>query len=102
MSREEANTYASGNGQSYEKFDYETQQKWRGEFEKATTLSDVERIANRMEQAGIDPAIVASWYDDYAKKFEEPQPRNPTWLTGNSGAFGYGNVPYTYNIPMTQ
>ena len=40
---------------------------WKEAFEGATSLADVEFIADRMTQAGIDPKTAAAWHDKYAK-----------------------------------
>lgn len=55
----------------YNTLDYEQQQKWGKEFEKAVaakSISDVDSIADRMVDAGFDPQIVARWRDTYAEK----------------------------------
>jgi hypothetical protein len=105
MTREQASSYAKaysdgkastggstgGNtgGTKYADFGYDEQQKWGKEFMKAESLSDVEWIADRMSAAGVDPQIVASWYDNYAKKFKvgSPAPVTPT-ATGGGGGGG--------------
>lgn len=88
----------------YTTFDYEEQQKWDKEFQKAGTLADVERIADRMEHAGIDPKIVADWYENYAKKFEDKQTvKTPSWTNRTSyGGSGLGSPGYTHHTIMTQ
>jgi peptidoglycan hydrolase-like protein with peptidoglycan-binding domain len=76
----------------YTEFTYEEQAKWDKEFQKADSLSSVERIADRMAQAGIDPQIVAQWYDHYAEKFmdkePEPAPKPPLKTGGGGGGAG--------------
>lgn len=103
ITREQANSYAkaytdsknttggstSGNtgGTKYADFGYEEQAKWSKEFQKATSLADVEWLADRMSAAGVDPQIVASWYDKYAKPFTGS---NNTSGLANSGGGGGG------------
>ena len=75
----------------YTEFTYEEQSKWDKEFQKADSLPAVERAADRMAQAGIDPQIVAQWYDYYAEKFideEQDAPKNPTKGIGGGGGGG--------------
>lgn len=76
----------------YTEFTYEEQAKWDKAFQDAESLPDVERIADRMAQAGIDPQIVAQWYDYYAEKFkdEEPESKKPGNGTGKYGGIGGG------------
>lgn len=81
MTREQAKSYAKayggGNpGTTYTQLTYEEQKKWEKDFEKATNASDLERIGDRMEQAGVDPAVVASWVD-YYKGLLFPGPPKP-------------------------
>jgi hypothetical protein len=90
----------NGNGNNepavkYTEFTYEEQTKWDKEFQKADSLPAVERIADRMAQAGIDPQIVAQWYDHYAAQFmdKEPEPpAAPPKKTGGNGGGGGGGV----------
>ncbi|MBQ3215373.1 MAG: hypothetical protein IJB11_04555 [Oscillospiraceae bacterium] len=86
---------ATDNGDTkYTDFGYEEQQKWDEEFQEAKSLADVERIADRMEQAGIDPIIVANWYEVYAKKFGYEQPKlkeTPSWMSLNKTSGGISN-----------
>lgn len=76
----------------YADFSYEEQSKWDKEFQKADSLPAVERAADRMAQAGIDPQIVAQWYDYYAAKFmdkePEPDPKPPLKTGGGGGGAG--------------
>ena len=85
MTRDQANSYAKAYTTSsessttndttkYTALDYEEQQKWDKEFSKAESINDVDRIADRMEQAGVDPKVVADWRDYYAKQFEDEKP----------------------------
>ena len=77
MTRDQANSYATAATTSkasetkYTVLDYEEQKKWEKDFDKAESLDDIDRIADRMEQAGVDPQIVASWRDSYAEKFKD-------------------------------
>lgn len=99
MSREQANSYAKAYSDSktqtpateptkYTVLDYEEQAKWSKEFSKATSLADVEWIADRMSAAGVDPQVVASWYDNYAKKFKVETPPVAPKATGGGGGGG--------------
>lgn len=102
MSRAQADSYAKAytDGKSsgtttktettkYEKLDYENQQKWTKEFEKATSLPDVEAICDRMEMAGFNPEDVAWFFNKYVKKFPvAPAAKTPT--TGSGGGGGGG------------
>ena len=98
MSREQANSYAKAYSDSqtqpnndptkYTVLDYEEQAKWSKEFQKATSLADVEWIADRMSAAGVDPQVVASWYDNYAKKFKVETPPVAPTATGGGGGGG--------------
>lgn len=76
----------------YTEFTYEEQSKWDKAFQGADSLSAVEHIADRMAQAGIDPQIVAQWYDYYAEKFmdkePEPAPKPPLKTGGGGGGAG--------------
>lgn len=76
ITREQANawreSYNSSNTPKYTAFTYEEQAKWTKDFSKATTITDVEKVADRMEQAGIDPKIVATWADWYKEQFKSP------------------------------
>ena len=73
----------------YTVLDYEEQAKWSKEFDRAKTLQDVEWVADRMEAAGVDPQIVASWYNTYANKFRDEQPpaKIPTGGGGGGGVW---------------
>lgn len=104
ITREQANSYAkaytdsktttggstSGNtgGTKYADFGYEEQAKWSKEFQKATSLADVEWLADRMSAAGVDPQVVASWYDKYAKPFTGSN--NTIGITNSGGGGGGG------------
>ena len=79
----------------YADFGYEEQEKWKKEFDRATSASDIEWIADRMEAAGIDPLTVAKWYNTYAAKFA-PDKVITTTGTGASGGPGgrYVTAPY--------
>ena len=82
-------TTGGNNGTTYTKLTYEEQKKWEKDFGKATNASDLERIGDRMEQAGVDPAVVASWVDYYKGLLfpSSPQPGNtPKPATGGSGS----------------
>ena len=70
----EAEAEAKASETNYTEFTYEEQTKWDKAFQDAESISDVERIADRMAQAGIDPEIVAQWYDYYAEKFMDEEP----------------------------
>lgn len=74
ITREQANawreSYNSNKTPEYTAFTYEEQAKWTKDFSKATTITDVEKVADRMEQAGIDPQIVATWADWYKEQFK--------------------------------
>ena len=85
------NTNAN-NTTKYADFDYEAQAKWGKEFERAGSLADVDRIADRMEQAGIDPQIVANWRDYYAQQFEVEAENTPTGVVGGGGGTWYMEV----------
>ena len=65
-----ATTGSSSKETKYTVLDYEEQTKWEKSFDKAESISDVDRIADKMEQAGVDPQVVASWHDYYAEKFK--------------------------------
>ena len=69
---------------TYTAFTYEEQVKWDKEFQKAGSLADLERVADRMEQANIDPQIVADWYEDYAEKLF-PNNKPPKLQSSNIG-----------------
>lgn len=67
------NQYLGGDNDkevTYASLDYEQQQMWGKEFERAVSggnINDVDDIADRMVDAGFDPEIVAKWRDKYAK-----------------------------------
>ena len=77
----------------YTEFDYEEQAKWDKEFKSAKTSDDLERVKTRMIQAGIDPEIAESWYNDYAKGFK-PVVEEPVFSDA-AKAF-MSNLPYAH------
>lgn len=98
------NSGNSGNGGNnndtttkYADFGYEEQAKWDKEFQRADSLYAVERIADRMQQAGIDPKIVAEWYKYYAEQFMDDEPDKPA--TSNVGTGGGGGGGTMYAMP---
>jgi hypothetical protein len=112
MTRAQANSYAKAYTDSkksagtsvktqtpdtpkYEKLDYENQQKWTKEFEKATSLPDVEAICDRMEMAGFNPEDVVWFFNKYAKKFPvAPDAQTPTTGKVGTGGGGGGGIMY--------
>ena len=83
MTRSEANSYlntyknnansktsSSSTETKYTVLDSDEQDKWTKKFTKATSILDVNRIADEMEDAGVDPVIVGRWRDTYAEKFK--------------------------------
>lgn len=87
----------SGGG-NYIAFTYEEQAKWDKEFSRASKPGDIDRIADRMEQAGIDPKIVGSWRDYYlGVLFPEEGEKTPT-TTGSTGVGGGGGGKYVWEI----
>lgn len=92
-----AQTTGGDGGTEYAVLDYEEQSKWDKEFQKAGSLEAVQRAADRMEQAGVDPKIVASWYDYYSASFIDKQPGGAT----GSGGGGYGSGRNAYMVNMT-
>ena len=75
----------SGGGSStqqvkYETLSYEEKSKWEKDFSKASSLADVEWVADQMSNANIDPQVVASWYNHYAQQFVEEEPEPDPWL----------------------
>ena len=88
---------ASDQETKYADFGYEEQTKWDKEFQKADSLYAVERIADRMQQAGIDPKIVAEWYKYYAEQFMDDEPDKPA--TSNVGTGGGGGGGTMYAMP---
>ena len=114
MTRAQADSYAKAYEQStsssstntnkttetkYTVLDYEEQVKWEKSFEKAESIGDVDRIADKMEQAGVDPQVVANWRDYYAEKFEDeevevkvPIGANGTGYAGTAGGGGAGGL----------
>ena len=88
-----SSTGSNGNEVKYNTLDYEQQQKWGKEFERAVaagSISDVDEIADRMVEAGFDPQIVARWRDTYAEKVTgKPKDQgNPTPTGGGGGGGG--------------
>lgn len=109
MTRAQADSYAKAYEQStsssstntnkttetkYTVLDYEEQVKWEKSFEKAESIGDVDRIADKMEQAGVDPQVVANWRDYYAEKFEdeEVEVKVPIGANGTAGGGGAGGT----------
>ena len=83
----------SGKDTGYKEFTYDEQAKWDKEFQRADSLDKVERAADRMAQAGIDPQIVAQWYDYYAEQFIDYKPaKTATPNVGNGGGGGGGTM----------
>ena len=61
---------------TYADFDYDVQAKWTADWEAAVKTGDtgeLDNVADRMVQAGIDPETVADWYDRYADQVKNPQ-----------------------------
>lgn len=83
---------SSGGGGSYTPnyttLTYEDQEKWAKEFAGATSIEDLQWIADRMQAANIDPKTVADWYAKYAKKFISG---NSILDTGRAIASNVGN-----------
>ena len=77
---------------TYEALDYESQQKWGKEFERAESLSDVEDICDMMEIAGYDPQDIAWFFNKYSTKFPSTKLQIPTVTgglrTGPNGSIG--------------
>jgi hypothetical protein len=72
---------------TYAPLDYEQQQMWGKEFERAVSggnINDVDDIADRMVEAGFDPQIVARWRDKYAKMITG----NETSVVADKPTFG--------------
>ncbi len=106
MSRAEANalqkaytdSLKKGNGNNdvdnpkYATFGYEDQQKWDKDFRSATTYAELERVGDRMQQAGVDPNIVANWVAYYANVLGlvPDAPVNPQYYGGDAGENGGG------------
>lgn len=74
---------------NYATLTYEEQKKWTKEFEGATSIEDLQWIADRMEAAKIDPKTVANWYAKYAQKFISG---NSIVDTGRAVASNVGNL----------
>ena len=81
------NTNANTKDPEYTVLNYDEQKKWEKNFEGATSLSAVEREADKMEAAGVDPAIVAQWRDYYAQKFIPDAPI-ATRINASAGSVG--------------
>ena len=93
------NSGGKGNGgNDYTAFTYEEQAKWDKEFSRASKPGDIDRIADRMEQAGIDPQIVGSWRDYYlGVLFPEEVKKTPA-TTGSTGVGGGGGGMHVWEI----
>lgn len=64
----------------------EEQQKWAKEFGSADDIGDVEWAADKMAQAGVDPQIIAQWYDKYAAGFQQKVDTNVNDLPAQNQA----------------
>ena len=88
ITRNQADGYAKAysdsivsSGNNYAKFDSDTQDKWAKKFQGATSLPEIEAIADDMEAAGIDPKYVGQWATRYAEKFKKDSGDNFTGTT---------------------
>lgn len=84
-------TSASTTGQNktespkYTVLDYEEQRKWEKTFESADSIQALEKAGDQMEQAGVDPEIVATWVSWYIDKFKKSPTTVDTGVTGGGG-----------------
>lgn len=83
----------NGNGDDTTKYDalgYEDQKKWEKDFSKATSYPELERIGDRMQQAGVDPQVVADWVDYYANLLGLVPENNQQMSKPTTGGLGGG------------
>lgn len=78
-------------GNKYTTLTYEEQQKWQREFEGATSIDDLQYVADNMQYAGFDPQVVAEWYERYAKQIIGSI-QNNTGTIDNSVGANLGNL----------
>lgn len=71
---------------NYTKLTYDEKAKWEKDFERAGDIGKVYWVAEQMAQAGYDPQLVASWYDEYAGKFKGTK---SSGLSGGTGGRNY-------------
>lgn len=67
---------------NYTKLTYDEKAKWEKDFERAENIEDVYWSAQQMAQSGYDPQLVASWYDEYARKFKGTKSSGLSGVTG--------------------
>lgn len=95
-------TGSSGNETKYTVLDYEEQTKWEKKFAKAESLNDVDRAADMMEQAGVDPQVVASWHDYYAEQFKDKEDKVPLYNNATGGGIAGGGGGGGRNVYMVK
>jgi peptidoglycan hydrolase-like protein with peptidoglycan-binding domain len=107
LTREQANSYVKAYSDSqtnpgtkdpkYTVLDYEEMQKWEKKFETADSIQALEKAGDQMEQAGVDPEVVATWVSWYIDKFKDEEPKKTPADQIKSGG-GAGGVYYMEHL----
>ena len=80
----------TGTGTTFTPLTYEERAKWNKEFQKAASIDELEYIADDMQAAGYDPALVADWFERWAGKLFPNYKTGSTTGTGVGGGGGGG------------